>query len=201
MEAPSIKLLMLGDSGVGKSCLMMRFADEKFMVTMIATAGVDFKVKQVKIDGRDVCLRIWDTAGQERFKTITRQYYRGAMGIILVYDVCDRKSFDHVKYWMTNIETYANDNVSKVLVGNKVDLTDKRELSTDEGLKLAGQYKVKFMEASAKTNQNVTEVFTTIAKEIMTNIEAFAPTEGVHTIPVTNPSSGSCCGGGSPPPS
>eukprot|EP00456_Euglypha_rotunda_P011761 TRINITY_DN13161_c0_g1_i1.p1 TRINITY_DN13161_c0_g1~~TRINITY_DN13161_c0_g1_i1.p1 ORF type:complete len:158 (-),score=14.26 TRINITY_DN13161_c0_g1_i1:10-483(-) len=138
METPSIKLLMLGDSGVGKSCLMMRFADSTFSISFVATAGVDFKVKQVEVDGKNVCLRIWDTAGQERFKTITRQYYKGAMGIILVYDVTDRKSFEHVSYWMSNIDNYASENVCRILVGNKVDL-ETREVKTEEGEALADE--------------------------------------------------------------
>ncbi|CAM0905613.1 unnamed protein product [Alopecurus aequalis] len=121
-----IKLLLIGDSGVGKSCLLLRFSDDTFTTSFITTIGIDFKVRTVELDGRRVKLQIWDTAGQERFRTITTAYYRGAMGILLVYDVTDESSFNNIRNWIRNIEQHASDNVNKILVGNKVDMDAKR---------------------------------------------------------------------------
>jgi len=108
-----IKLLMIGDSGVGKSCLLLRFSDDSFTTSFITTIGIDFKIKAVEIDGKRVKLQIWDTAGQERFRTITTAYYRGAMGILLVYDITDEQSFLNIRNWIRNIEQHATDSVQK----------------------------------------------------------------------------------------
>lgn len=111
---------------MGKSCLLLRFADDTYTDSFISTIGVDFKIRTVDLEGRTVKLQIWDTAGQERFRTITSSYYRGAHGIIIVYDVTDAESFENVKSWMAEIERYASDGVSKLLVGNKSDVAGKR---------------------------------------------------------------------------
>jgi Ras-related protein Rab-1A len=121
-------LLIIGDSGVGKSCLLLRFADDTYTDSFISTIGVDFKIRTVELEGKIVKLQIWDTAGQERFRTITSSYYRGAHGIIVVYDVTDAESFENVKSWMAEIDRYASDGVSKLLVGNKSDLSGKRAI-------------------------------------------------------------------------
>eukprot|EP01054_Gregarina_sp_Poly1_P011427 Gregarina_sp_Poly_1__11426@NODE_976_length_5498_cov_252_990794_g689_i0_p4_GENE_NODE_976_length_5498_cov_252_990794_g689_i0NODE_976_length_5498_cov_252_990794_g689_i0_p4_ORF_typecomplete_len142_score9_96Ras/PF00071_22/2_4e54Roc/PF08477_13/6e28Arf/PF00025_21/6_9e21SRPRB/PF09439_10/1_4e09Gtr1_RagA/PF04670_12/5e09MMR_HSR1/PF01926_23/3_7e06GTP_EFTU/PF00009_27/4_3e05Septin/PF00735_18/0_00014AIG1/PF04548_16/0_00029RsgA_GTPase/PF03193_16/0_15RsgA_GTPase/PF03193_16/6_9e02RsgA_GTPase/PF03193_16/32AAA_22/P len=120
------KLLLIGDSGVGKSCLLLRFADDNYTESYISTIGVDFKIRTIELESKTVKLQIWDTAGQERFRTITSSYYRGAQGIIVVYDVTDRDSFDHVRQWMQEIERYAGNDVCRLLVGNKNDLTAKK---------------------------------------------------------------------------
>nr|KJB39674.1 hypothetical protein B456_007G029600 [Gossypium raimondii] len=123
------KLLLIGDSGVGKSCLLLRFADDSYLDSYISTIGVDFKIRTVEQDGKTIKLQIWDTAGQERFRTITSSYYRGAHGIIVVYDVTDQESFNNVKQWLNEIDRYASDNVNKLLVGNKCDLTANKVVS------------------------------------------------------------------------
>ncbi|CAN6580549.1 unnamed protein product [Malus baccata var. baccata] len=123
------KLLLIGDSGVGKSCLLLRFADDSYLDSYISTIGVDFKIRTVEQDGKTIKLQIWDTAGQERFRTITSSYYRGAHGIIVVYDVTDQESFNNVKQWLNEIDRYASENVNKLLVGNKCDLTANKVVS------------------------------------------------------------------------
>jgi len=162
-----IKLLMIGDSGVGKSCLLLRFSDDSFTTSFITTIGIDFKIKTVEIDGKRVKLQIWDTAGQERFRTITTAYYRGAMGILLVYDITDEQSFLNIRNWIRNIEQHASDSVQKILIGNKCDMTDDRIITKDRGQELADEYGIKFYETSAKTDQNVKEAFIAIATDIV----------------------------------
>ncbi|KAK9760953.1 GTP-binding protein, partial [Basidiobolus ranarum] len=121
-----IKLLLIGDSGVGKSCLLLRFCDDSFTPSFITTIGIDFKIRTIDLDGKRIKLQIWDTAGQERFRTITTAYYRGAMGIIVVFDVTDERSFNNVRNWIKNVEQHANEGVSKILIGNKCDIEDKK---------------------------------------------------------------------------
>ncbi|CAF2335311.1 unnamed protein product [Brassica napus] len=162
-----IKLLLIGDSGVGKSCLLLRFSDGSFTTSFITTIGIDFKIRTIELDGKRIKLQIWDTAGQERFRTITTAYYRGAMGILLVYDVTDESSFNNIRNWIRNIEQHASDNVNKILVGNKADMDEsKRAVPKAKGQALADEYGIKFFETSAKTNLNVEEVFFSIAKDI-----------------------------------
>eukprot|EP00252_Welwitschia_mirabilis_P002287 TRINITY_DN1219_c0_g1_i4.p1 TRINITY_DN1219_c0_g1~~TRINITY_DN1219_c0_g1_i4.p1 ORF type:complete len:139 (+),score=26.97 TRINITY_DN1219_c0_g1_i4:57-473(+) len=120
------KILLVGDSAVGKSCLLLRFTEDSYAESYVSTIGVDFKIKTIELDGKTIKFQIWDTAGQERFKTVTSSYYRGAHGIIIVYDITDIDSFDHVKNWLSEIERYTKDGVDKILVGNKCDLEEKR---------------------------------------------------------------------------
>lgn len=160
------KLLIIGDSGVGKSCLLLRFAEGAFNDSYISTIGVDFKIRNLKVDDKSVKLQIWDTAGQERFRTITSSYYRGAHGIIIVYDITDKSSFENVKMWLSEIEKYASNEVTKLLVGNKSDLTDKRAVDVEEGRAYANQLGIPFLETSAKEATNVEKAFTLMAGEI-----------------------------------
>uniref|UniRef100_A0A3Q3AIS8 small monomeric GTPase n=1 Tax=Kryptolebias marmoratus TaxID=37003 RepID=A0A3Q3AIS8_KRYMA len=152
------KLLLIGDSGVGKTCLLFRFSEDAFNTTFISTIGIDFKIRTVELDGKKIKLQIWDTAGQERFRTITTAYYRGAMGIMLVYDITNEKSFDNIKNWIRNIEEHASSDVEKMVLGNKCDMNDKRQVSKERGEKLAIDYGIKFLETSAKSSINVEEV-------------------------------------------
>nr|BAN65758.1 Ras-related protein Rab-1B [Babesia bovis] len=154
------KIIIIGDSGAGKSSLLLRFADDTYSESYMSTIGVDFKIKTVKIDNVTIKLQIWDTAGQERFRTITSTYYRGAHGIITVYDVTSRVSFESVKKtWLVDIEKYSSANISKLLIGNKVDLEDSRAVTYDEAREFAEQNNMDYIEASAKTAQNVEKVF------------------------------------------
>ena len=160
------KLLLIGDSGVGKSCLLLRFADDTYTESYISTIGVDFKIRTLELDGKTVKLQIWDTAGQERFRTITSSYYRGAHGIIVVYDVTDQESFHNVKQWLNEIDRYANENVNKMLVGNKCDLTTKKVVNTDDAKAYAETVGIPFLETSAKDSTNVEQAFIMMAAEI-----------------------------------
>ncbi|KAK6157929.1 hypothetical protein DH2020_005243 [Rehmannia glutinosa] len=137
-------------SGVGKSCLLLRFADDSYLESYISTIGVDF----------------WDTAGQERFRTITSSYYRGAHGIIVVYDVTDQESFNNVKQWLNEIDRYASDNVNKLLVGNKCDLTAQKVVSTETAKAFADEIGIPFMETSAKNATNVEQAFMAMSASI-----------------------------------
>ncbi|SCU77294.1 LAFA_0A00892g1_1 [Lachancea sp. 'fantastica'] len=160
------KLLLIGDSGVGKSCLLLRFSDDTYTNDYISTIGVDFKIKTVELDGKTVKLQIWDTAGQERFRTITSSYYRGAHGIIIVYDVTDQDSFNDVKMWLQEIDRYATAGVLKLMVGNKSDLQDKRVVEYDVAKEFADSLQIPFLETSALDSSNVEEAFLTMAKQI-----------------------------------
>merc|ERR1711907_696064 len=160
------KLLLIGDSGVGKSCLLLRFADDTYTESYISTIGVDFKIRTIELDGKTIKLQIWDTAGQERFRTITSSYYRGAHGIIVVYDVTDQESFNNVKQWLHEIDRYACENVNKLLVGNKCDLVAKKVVDAATAKEFADQLGIQFLETSAKAAQNVEEAFLTMASQI-----------------------------------
>ncbi|XP_033110089.1 ras-related protein Rab-10-like isoform X6 [Anneissia japonica] len=161
------KLLLIGDSGVGKTCILFRFSDDTFNTTFISTIGIDFKIKTVELNGKKIKLQIWDTAGQERFHTITTSYYRGAMGIMLVYDITQEKTFDNIAKWLRNIQEHANEDVEKMLLGNKCDMDDKRMVSKERGESIARENGIKFMETSAKTNINVETAFMTLAEDIL----------------------------------
>ncbi len=120
-------------------------------------------------------MQIWDTAGQERFKTITSSYYKGAHGIIVTYDITDRESFSAIETWMNEVEKHASDNISRVLIGNKCDMADARQVSTDEGKDLAEHYNVRFLETSAKDSKNVDEAFIMMTREIKSRVQISQP--------------------------
>ncbi|KAF7232989.1 hypothetical protein EG68_09409 [Paragonimus skrjabini miyazakii] len=153
------KLLIIGNSSVGKTSFLFRYADDSFTSAFVSTVGIDFKVKTIFRQDKRVKLQIWDTAGQERYRTITTAYYRGAMGFILMYDITNEESFNAVQDWVTQIKTYSWDNAQVVLVGNKCDLAEERAVSVDWGRRLAQQLGLEFFEASAKEDINVKNVF------------------------------------------
>ncbi|CAJ0842291.1 1214_t:CDS:2 [Entrophospora sp. SA101] len=142
-----IKLLLIGDSGVGKSCLLLRFSDDSFTPSFITTIGIDFKIRTIELDGKRIKLQIWDTAGQERFP----------MGILLVYDVTDERSFN---------KQHASEGVNKILIGNKCDWVEKKVIAKEQGQALADEFGINFLETSAKANINVEEAFFTLARDI-----------------------------------
>ncbi|XP_026964358.1 thioredoxin domain-containing protein 12 isoform X1 [Orcinus orca] len=153
------KLLIIGNSSVGKTSFLFRYADDTFTPAFVSTVGIDFKVKTVYCHEKRVKLQIWDTAGQERYRTITTAYYRGAMGFILMYDVTNEESFNAVQDWATQIKTYSWDNAQVILVGNKCDMEEERVVPTEKGRLLAEQLGFDFFEASAKENISVRQAF------------------------------------------
>ncbi|TDZ31155.1 GTP-binding protein ypt1 [Colletotrichum spinosum] len=193
------KLLLIGDSGVGKSCLLLRFADDTYTESYISTIGVDFKIRTIELDGKTVKLQIWDTAGQERFRTITSSYYRGAHGICVVYDVTDMDSFNNVKQWLQEIDRYATEGVNKLLVGNKSDMSDKKVVEYTVAKEFADSLGIPFLETSAKNASNVEQAFLTMARQIK---ERMGSTTANNTKPsvqvgpghgVSSNSGGGCC--------
>ncbi|XP_048875179.1 ras-related protein Rab-35-like [Brienomyrus brachyistius] len=160
------KLLIIGDSGVGKSSLLLRFADNTFSGSYITTIGVDFKIRTVEINGEKVKLQIWDTAGQERFRTITSTYYRGTHGVIVVYDVTSAESFVNVKRWLHEINQNC-DNVCRILVGNKNDDPNSKVVETNDAQKFAEQMGIRLFETSAKENINVEDMFNCITELVL----------------------------------
>ena len=191
------KLLLIGDSGVGKSCLLMRFADDTYTDSYISTIGVDFKIRTIELDGKTIKLQIWDTAGQERFRTITSSYYRGAHGIFIVYDVTDLESFHNVAQWASETERYAVEGVNIMLLGTKADATTKKVVDYSVASEFAKARGWSFTETSAKYATNVEAAFLRLASDIKARIGTMPvdPHKGkivdfVRTTPVKN---GKCC--------
>lgn len=165
----SFKILLIGDSGVGKSSLLLSFISNSADQNLSPTIGVDFKIKLLDVAEKKLKLTIWDTAGQERFRTLTSSYYRGAQGIILVYDVTRRETFTNLSdIWAKEVELYStNQNCIKMLVGNKVDKDSERAVTREEGIALAKECGCLFLECSAKTRENVQQCFEELASKIL----------------------------------
>ncbi|XP_058791792.1 ras-related protein Rab-37 isoform X2 [Phymastichus coffea] len=161
------KVMLLGDSGVGKTCILTRFRDGQFLSgNYISTVGIDFRNKMVTVDDSQVKLQIWDTAGQERFRSVTHAYYRDAHALLLLYDVTNKQSYDNIRAWLGEIREYAQDDVVIMLLGNKCDCSSERVVRKEEGQRLSNEYKVPFMETSAKTGLNVELAFQAVAREL-----------------------------------
>lgn len=164
------KILLIGDSGVGKTCLLLKYTDDVFQASHISTIGVDFRIKTMRLqDSKVAKLQMWDTAGQERFRTITSSYYRGAHGVIIVFDVGERRSFDNLVMWMGEVERYAKPGVPMILVGNKTDLVERREVEEAEAKAFADSRGLSYVEVSAKSDSEsvlASQVFHLMVKEI-----------------------------------
>ncbi|XP_051127495.1 ras-related protein Rab11D-like [Andrographis paniculata] len=160
------KVVLIGDSSVGKSQMLSRFARNEFSLDSKATIGVEFQTRTVVIDRKSVKAQIWDTAGQERYRAVTSAYYRGALGAILAYDITKRKSFDHIPRWLEELRAHADDNTVMILVGNKSDLEDQREVPTEDAKEFAQTEGLFFLETSALEATNVEEAFLTVLTEI-----------------------------------
>ncbi|KAL8506250.1 hypothetical protein ACS0TY_017208 [Phlomoides rotata] len=165
------KYIIIGDTGVGKSCLLLQFTDKRFQPIHDLTIGVEFGARMITIENSTIKLQIWDTAGQESFRSITRSYYRGAAGALLVYDITRRETFNHLASWLEDARQHANASMTIMLIGNKCDLAHRRAVSTEEGQQFAKENGLIFMEASAKTSQNVEEAFIQTASAIYSKIQ------------------------------
>ncbi|KNH07848.1 hypothetical protein XU18_1525 [Perkinsela sp. CCAP 1560/4] len=165
------KYIVIGDSAVGKSCLLLQFTDKRFEIIHDLTIGVEFGARTLALDGTQVKLQIWDTAGQESFRSITRNYYRGACGCLLVYDITRRDTFEHIQNWLQDARSHANMNITLTLIGNKCDLEEKRQISREEGEAFAKQNNLLFYETSAKSATNVDTVFVETARSILHKVE------------------------------
>ncbi len=167
-KAPQVKMLIIGDQAVGKSSLLMRFIDEKFSLSMMGTAGVDMKKKVIENNNQKINFLFYDSAGHDRFRHLTKQHYQGSKGIILAYDVTDKKTFDNVDGWINSIKENADSNAEMIIIGNKIDLTD-RAVTTDDAKELYNKHGIEVFEASAKSGDNVKEAFLKLIDNILKN--------------------------------
>ena len=165
------KILLLGDAGVGKSSIILRYKKNEFNASMVSSIGVDFKTKDIIVNDKKVKLQLWDTAGHERFRTITTSYYRGAHGIATVFDLSERESFEHVEKWLEEINKYAKENVMRFLIGNKSDLVDKRQVTYEEVRALANRLNIYYVETSAKNNINISDFFQIATKNYLSKYD------------------------------
>ena len=192
------KILTIGESGVGKTCILRRFVENKFLKNHLATIGIDFKTKNIEIDGTPIKLKIWDTAGQERFRNITNQYYKGADGIILVFDVTDQKSFEKIKEWMSQIKANTQaDQIGLVLLGNKCDI-EPRTISKNDGEELGKELGIEYYETSAMKGDGIAQAFEFLAKNILTKKKIDLKNEkgtdgGVNLDGGVTPQKKQCC--------
>ena len=161
------KVLLLGDTTVGKTCFLMKYTDKTFQDIHMATIGLDYRLKSMKLkSGKNIKLQIWDTAGQDRFRAITKNYYKGSHGIILIYDVTNIQTFENVKSWVNQIREEASSNVIIYIAGNKIDIEDERKIKKEEGEKLAEELGFPFIETSAKSGININETFDDLVERI-----------------------------------
>ena len=161
------KILLLGDSEVGKSCFLMRYSENVFIENYITTIGLDYKLKTVKLDtGKTIKVQLWDTAGQDKYRTIAKNYYKGSHGILLLYDITKQSSFDNIREWVRDIKEEVSEKAIIFLIGNKIDIEEERKISKEKGEELAEEFKIPFFEASAKSGKNVDEVFKALYNKI-----------------------------------
>jgi Ras-related protein Rab-1A len=188
------KVLLLGDSDVGKSSLILRYTEETFNSKLVNSIGVDFKMKKKEIDGKVIKVQIWDTAGHERFRAITYSYYRGANAIIIVFDLSDKKSFVSITEWLKQIEKHAKENVFKFLVGNKSDLVEERKVTYKEAKDYADEHDLPYFETSAKEGININELFESSIKTFLSNNKCTGGEKNIRLInQSTNDSEKNAC--------
>ena len=166
-----LKLVLIGDSGVGKTNILSRYNNNEFSLTTQPTVGVEFGNKIIKKENKSIKLQLWDTAGQERYKAITNAFYKGSKGAFVVYDITRKSSFLNIDNWIGELKTNGSDDILIILVGNKTDLEDKREVSTDDGEKKAKQYGIAFCETSALQGKNIEHAFNILIDEIILEID------------------------------
>ena len=163
------KLILIGDSSVGKSNILLKYLKGQFDPNSKATVGVEFGTKNVEIKNKKIKIQIWDTAGQERYRSITSAYYKGAKGAFIVYDITRKNTFDNIDKWISDLKTNGDENLAIVLIGNKSDLEERREIQKDEGIKKSEEYKTAFMETSALNGDNIDKAFDELINQIYQN--------------------------------
>ena len=187
------KILLLGDSSVGKTCFLLYYTENTFQEIHLSSIGLDCKFKEVQLkNGETTKIQIWDTAGQDRFRAIARNYFKGAHGIILIYDITNRESFENVENWINQIQEEVSEKVCIVLVGNKIDLEDKRLVSTEEGKKMAEEFGLMFFECSCKTGDNVNETFQELVEKTVENYSKIDDLKGEKLNKKKNKKKGCC---------
>ena len=191
------KVLLIGDSAVGKTSVLLRYVDDTFNPEFQTTIGVDFKISTFQLNGKVIKLQLWDTAGQDRFKTIVASYYRGAHGIILAFDITNSTSFQNITRWYEESQNYLQKSVPKLLIGNKADLSSQRAVKTEEAKALADRLGVDYIETSAKNSQGVKLAFETLSKNILNNVATTSGPVGNKTTKInqTRPVQTGCCRG------
>ncbi|XP_022335244.1 ras-related protein Rab-10-like [Crassostrea virginica] len=162
-----LRLLLIGETGVGKTCVLCRYASEEFIDSHITTIGIDFKMKTISLGGKTIKVQIWDTAGQERFESITKQFYRRAQGVILVYDITSKNSFEAVPKWLSYVRQFGREDVSVLLMGNKKDKAENRQVLEEEGKKFAKENNLLFYETSAKDSANLEKAFYSLCEDVI----------------------------------
>ena len=188
------KILVLGDSAVGKTCLLLRYCDDHFQETHLTTIGLDFRIKTIELEkGKKIKVQIWDTAGEDRFRAITRNYYKGANGILLVFDVTDEQSFEHIKNWIEKIKEETQEGIIIYLVGNKIDNEEGRIISKEKAKKLGEEFNLTYFETSAKKSIGVNEAFISLIKEIHNNYEKKNESQEVNMISLKKKKKKKCC--------
>jgi len=165
------KLVIVGDSGVGKSNIFTRFIQDEFNMDSKATIGVEFSAKNISVKNKVIKAQVWDTAGQERFRALAKSYYRGAVGALLVYDITNYDSFKNIKKWLKEVKDYADSHLVTLLIGNKSDLEESRAVKTEEGAELAESQGLGFVETSAKNNLNIEDAFTRLVSQVVEKLE------------------------------
>ena len=161
------KILLLGDTSVGKTCFLLRYTDKIFEESHISTIGLDYRLKSMTLkNGKNIKLQIWDTSGQERFRAITKNYYKQANGILLMYDITNEKSFSNIQNWINQIKEETSSNIVLFIIGNKIDLEDQRKITYENWNNLAKQYQYPFFEASSKSAININEIFDNMAEKV-----------------------------------
>lgn len=192
----TFKVLIIGNSSVGKSNILLRYSENIFNDSFLPTIGVDFKIKNMKLNNKTIKMNIWDTAGQERFKNLTATYYKGANGVMIVFDITDRDSFEDIGKWVSEVKKNSNREVVKLLVGNKLDLQEERTVNKDEAERLAEKYGMTYIEVSAKTDIGVAEAFQKLSSKIYDEKKGFEDIgdEGFGgKIRVKRKTEGGCC--------
>jgi len=165
------KILLLGDSSVGKTCFLLRYIEDTYTGNHISTIGVDYKIKLIQLNSEMIKLQIWDTAGQDKFRSITKNYYRGSDGIMLIYDITNQSSFVNIKNWIIQIKEHLGDEACITLIGNKIDLESRRKISREEGQKFAKDYNLNFFETSSKEDINIKETFENLTIEMRKKVK------------------------------